>query len=129
MNQLHFSPMFPNIHYKKTVSSPLSMDKFFNSLKHMIVVTKILNPILGTQCSTNSKFKKLHMNKLHFSPMFPNIHYKKTVSSQVSMDKFFNSLTHMIVVTKHTLEDWWFRVNLYLYQLKKRLNKSFELQL
>ena len=38
-----------------------------------------------------------------FLPMFPNIHYKKSVSSQVSMDKFFNSLKHMIVVTKHTL--------------------------
>ena len=39
------------------------------------------------------------MNQLHF----PNIHNQKTVSSQVSMDKFFNSLKHMIVVTKHTL--------------------------
>ena len=39
------------------------------------------------------------MNLLHF----PNIHDQKAVSSQVSMDKFFNSLKHMIVVTKHTL--------------------------
>ena len=39
------------------------------------------------------------MNQLHF----PNIHDQKTVSSQVSMDKFFNSLEHMIVVIKHTL--------------------------
>ena len=39
------------------------------------------------------------MNQLHF----PNIHEQKTVSPQVSMDKFFDSLKHMIVVTKHTL--------------------------
>ena len=39
------------------------------------------------------------MNQLHF----PNIYDQKIVSSQVSMDKFFNSLKHMIVVTKHTL--------------------------
>ena len=39
------------------------------------------------------------MNQLHF----PNIHDHKTVSSKVSIDKFFNSLQHMIVITKHTL--------------------------
>ena len=39
------------------------------------------------------------MNQLHF----PIIHDQKTVLSQVSMDKFFNSLKHMIVLTKHTL--------------------------
>ena len=39
------------------------------------------------------------MNQLHF----PNIHHQKTVSSQVSTNKFFNSLKHMIVGTKHTL--------------------------
>ena len=39
------------------------------------------------------------MNQLQF----PNIPYQKTVSSQVSIDKFFNSLMHIIVVTKHTL--------------------------
>ena len=39
------------------------------------------------------------MNRLHF----PNIHDQKTVSSRVSMDKFFNSSKHMIVITKNTL--------------------------
>ena len=39
------------------------------------------------------------MNQLDF----PNIDDQKTVSSQVSIDKFFNSLKHMIVITKHTL--------------------------
>ena len=39
------------------------------------------------------------MNQLHF----PNIHDQKTVLSKVSMDKFFNSLKHMIVITKHIL--------------------------
>ena len=39
------------------------------------------------------------MNQLHF----PNVYDHKTVSSQVSMDKFFNSLKYTIVVTKHTL--------------------------
>ena len=39
------------------------------------------------------------MNQLHFQ----NIHVQKTVSSQLSVDKFFNSLKHMIVITKHTL--------------------------
>ena len=38
------------------------------------------------------------MNQLHF----PNIHDQKTVSSKVSMDKFFNSLKHLIVIAKHT---------------------------
>ena len=39
------------------------------------------------------------MNQLHF----PNIHDQKTVSSQVSMEKFFNSLKCMKIITKHTV--------------------------
>ena len=39
------------------------------------------------------------MNQWHF----PNIHDQKTVLSQVSMDIFLNSLKHMIVITKHTM--------------------------
>ena len=38
------------------------------------------------------------MNQLHL----PNIRYQKTVSSQVSIDKCFNSLTHMKVIARHT---------------------------
>ena len=39
------------------------------------------------------------MNQLHF----PDIHDQKTVSSQVSVDKYFNSLKEMTVITKNTL--------------------------
>ena len=39
------------------------------------------------------------MNRLEF----PNIYDQITESSQMSMDKFFNSLKHMKVITKHTL--------------------------
>ena len=42
------------------------------------------------------------MNQLHF----PNIHDQKTVLSQVSKDKFLNSLKHMIVITKQTLNHY-----------------------
>ena len=63
------------------------------------LLPKRFNLTLGTQRSTNSKLKMAHRESVTFSK-YPRP--ENCIVSSVN-GEIFNSLKHMIVVTKHTL--------------------------